>query len=285
LSFNNSNDWIFYLDFFEAKREDGFDMKSAHAAWGFRGVTWHVIANALDILAHHGSFFDTALHCYISNFHIGDPASEFVHARPLHCNLGSNEAFAWTNSRLLECTSSHPECRRPEGSLLPLRVINIKDRGAHESFKLRLTRCQIPDSYAALSYCWGGDQPIKTTNATLEAYTNDIPAYNLPQTLLDAVIATRKLGLSYLWIDCLCINQDDDLEKSVEIAKMPYIFEGAYVTLSAARSASAKEGFLHDLHRPDLGAECFRLPYACPNGVLGSIILSIQHKLFQSAPN
>ncbi len=45
------------------------------------------------------------------------------------------------------------------------------------------------------------------------------------------------------------------------------------MTLSATRSASANEGFLHELHRPELRQECFRLPYACHNGFLGSIIL------------
>jgi hypothetical protein len=171
----------------------------------------------------------------------------------------------------LKCSNSHPECRRSEGSLLPLRVISIKDHG--ESFQLRLTRCHIPESYAALSYCWGGYQPVKSTSDTIEAYSNDIPVHDLPRTLLDAVIATRKLGLSYLWIDCICINQDDGLEKSIEISKMPDIYAGAYVTLSATRSATANEGFLHDLHRPEPGQVCFRLPYACPNGLLGSIIL------------
>jgi hypothetical protein len=194
-----------------------------------------------------------------------------VLGRPLHCNLGSSEAFAWANARLLECSNSHPECRRSEGSLLPLRVISIKDHG--ESFQLRLTRCQIPESYAALSYCWGGDQPVKTTSDTIEPYSYDIPVHDLPRTLLDAVIATRRLGLSYLWIDCICINQDDASEKSIEISKMPDIYAGAYVTLSATRSATASEGFLHDLHRPEPGWECFRLPYACPNESLGSIIL------------
>lgn len=253
LSLNNSDGWMLYLVFDGAEWEGRFVMMSITVYWRFLGGTWHVLQR-LDFLAQPG-----------------DPASEFVLGRPLHYNLGSSEAFAWANARLLECSNSHSECRRPEGSLLPLRIISIKDHG--ESFQLRLTRCHIPESYAALSYCWGGDQPVKTTSDTIEAYSNDIPVHDLPRTLLDAVIATRKLGLSYLWIDCICINQDDALEKSIEISKMPDIYAGAYVTLSATRSATANEGFLHDLRRPELGQECFRLPYACPNGLLGSIIL------------
>lgn len=33
--------------------------------------------------------------------------------------------------------------------------------------------------------------------------------HKLPKTLQDAVIITCKLGFRYIWIDCLCIDQDD----------------------------------------------------------------------------
>lgn len=45
----------------------------------------------------------------------------------------------------------------------------------------------------------------------------------------------------------------------------------AYVTISAACAGSCYEGFLHK--RPQKSNKLFRLPYRCPNGTLGSILL------------
>lgn len=43
---------------------------------------------------------------------------------------------------------------------------------------------------------------------TLEAATNGIEINTLPKTFQDAVEATRRLGVRYLWIDSLCIIQN-----------------------------------------------------------------------------
>jgi hypothetical protein len=39
---------------------------------------------------------------------------------------------------------------------------------------------------------------------------NGIPLSSLPKTFLDAIVVTKALGLRYLWIDSLCIIQDDE---------------------------------------------------------------------------
>ena len=54
----------------------------------------------------------------------------------------------------------------------------------------------------------------------------------------------RGMGLQYLWIDALCITQDDPNDKSVETAKMISIYGSATVTIMAARSSLATERIL-----------------------------------------
>ncbi len=76
-------------------------------------------------------------------------------------------------------------------------------------------------TYAALSYVWGGDQPGKTTTLNIKAHFEGIALRDLPTTLRDAVQVTREIGLRYIWIDSLCIVQDDKQDQGVEIAKMP----------------------------------------------------------------
>ncbi|ETI22815.1 hypothetical protein G647_06891 [Cladophialophora carrionii CBS 160.54] len=75
--------------------------------------------------------------------------------------------------------------------------------------------------YVALSYCWGKQrQSYETTKATL---TSDIDTTRLEKTIQDAIRYTRELGIKYLWVDCLCIVQDDEVDKKEVIGNMRQI--------------------------------------------------------------
>jgi hypothetical protein len=68
-------------------------------------------------------------------------------------------------------------------------------------------------TYLALSHCWGKDGvPLKTTKETVGKFEQSIPFEDLPRTFREAVIITRKLNVRYLWIDSLCIIQDDSAD-------------------------------------------------------------------------
>ncbi|KAK5451877.1 hypothetical protein LTS15_007600 [Exophiala xenobiotica] len=56
---------------------------------------------------------------------------------------------------------------------------------------------------------------------------------NAPQTVKDAMYATKRLGQRYLWVDRYCIPEEGN-EKHVHIANMHLIYEAAYVTIVAA---------------------------------------------------
>lgn len=190
--------------------------------------------------------------------------------------MGSAASFELARTWLDECDKNHHLCKVPSQDALPLRVVEIQWGEAKHEPTVRLTNTTGKLPYAALSYCWGDSSCIeeaKLNNQTRRDWLEDIPFSRLPKTLQDGIITTWKLGLHFLWIDCLCIAQDDDMEKATEIAKMPQIYRGAYVTISAARSKSSDEGFLHDIQVPSISASIFKMAYACPNGRLGSILL------------
>jgi len=126
-------------------------------------------------------------------------------------------------------------------------------------------------SYVALSYCWGADQKHKLTRAGLRSWYREIPYEELLQTIKDAVKVTMDLDQQYLWIDDLCIIQDDNDDKAREIVRMGDIYEQAYVTIIAARSSNAQHGFLHSRFIP--GERGYQIPYMCKDGRLGSVIL------------
>lgn len=66
----------------------------------------------------------------------------------------------------------------------------------------------------------------------------------MPATYQDAVTLARELGIRYLWIDGLCICQDDHHNWERESAKMLSIYSNAYLTISAASAKESAEGFL-----------------------------------------
>lgn len=147
------------------------------------------------------------------------------------------------------CTQNHAMCRL-ENTLLPTRVIDV---GALGDSPLRLleTHGSRLGQYTALSYCWGGDQPLKTTSRNISHMTSGLLLLSdLPQTLADAVHVTRSLGLQYLWVDALCIIQDSVEDWERESEQMSTIYENASLVISASLSSGATQGFLSHQREP-----------------------------------
>ena len=69
--------------------------------------------------------------------------------------------------------------------------------------------------YTTLSYRWGPpEHAFRLTTANLDELTKKVEWSRLPRLLQDAITVTRWLGISYFWIDALCILQDDIQGKS-----------------------------------------------------------------------
>ncbi|KAI9150807.1 hypothetical protein HJFPF1_10584 [Paramyrothecium foliicola] len=107
--------------------------------------------------------------------------------------------------------------------------------------------------YAAFSYCWGDHVPLKTEKATLTDRMRGIPMDALPAAFKDVVTIARALGIGYIWIDALCIVQDDAEDWRKEAAKMADVYRKAVFTIVAASSTSASESFLES--RPETVAK------------------------------
>ena len=89
----------------------------------------------------------------------------------------------------------------------------------------------------------------------------------LPETIQDAIISTRKLGLRYIWIDALCIIQALASDKELEISKMDRVYQNAYVTICAASAVQCSEGFLRERSLPHKSS---KLSFPCPDGLTGN---------------
>ena len=146
----------------------------------------------------------------------------------------------------------HEGCPRISMNILPSRVIDVEKICLHE------TEGRETGNYVALSYCWGGDQKMKTTKENIASKKISIKLEHLPRTLQDAIQVCRQLAIRYLWIDALCIIQDNDDDKTRELSQMALIYNRATLVVSASRAQSVYDGFLVDIK--GYPAEAIMLP-------------------------
>ncbi|KAH8163482.1 hypothetical protein CIB48_g4761 [Xylaria polymorpha] len=82
--------------------------------------------------------------------------------------------------------------------------------------------------YAALSYCWGAPADaatqFKTEQSTLNNHLAGFSLDELTSAVHDAVEVTRALSISYLWVDALCIIQDDVSDWEKESSAMADVY-------------------------------------------------------------
>ncbi|EUC30700.1 hypothetical protein COCCADRAFT_103186 [Bipolaris zeicola 26-R-13] len=170
---------------------------------------------------------------------------------------GSSHAIRRTLSWLRACDETHQSCKRTNLPL-PSRVVLIQ---GPQDIRLHESNGET-EPYTCLSHCWGKRHIIRTTTSNLSLHKQQIRWAQLPLTFRHAVSFAYRLGLKYLWIDSLCIIQDDIDDWRREGSKMAQIYSGAYITLAAAASRDSSGGcFRHSAERP-----LFRLPYPDENG-------------------
>ncbi|KAI0548529.1 heterokaryon incompatibility protein-domain-containing protein, partial [Xylaria curta] len=199
----------------------------------------------------------------------GDPASKFIPRLMPNLEPASMASFKTARGWLLECQEKHPGCREQVGQMRPTRLLKIPE---NEAEILHLVNATNEHSYVALSYCWGCDQPCKLTKERLREGVFNIR--DLPQTIQDAIKVARNLDIMFIWIDVLCIVQDDADSMEMELEKMPAIYSNAIVTISAASAATCHDGFLKPRDPVDYHRIAFKLRFRTPDREEGFIFLA-----------
>lgn len=144
-------------------------------------------------------------------------------------------------SWLTACRDNHSDCNSySEGvdedtTKLPKRVLDVSPPDGHGQLRLYETPEGAKGRYIALSHRWGQTQPLTTTKGTIGNWKQTIPWKHVPQAFRDAITVTRELGTRYLWIDSLCIIQDDHDDWSEQAPEMCSIYSNALLTISATR--------------------------------------------------
>jgi hypothetical protein len=125
---------------------------------------------------------------------------------------------------------NHAKCRnwRKESRVLPTRLIHIR-RPDNQSPNLSARICEtktLPAStpYATLSHCWGKCVIFKLVQSNFEYLSQEIPIEQLPKVFQDAIYVSFEVGISYLWIDSLCIIQDSKEDWTCESKRMGDVY-------------------------------------------------------------
>ena len=155
-----------------------------------------------------------------------------------HVDYDMLRHWLWT------CSVYHdPECTPPKSidsgpTTYPSRVIDVR-RG-----------CVVlapPDTpYVCLSYVWGPHPQLQLIEKTLGTLTTKGVLFDettrIGQTIKDAIFVCGMLSQDYLWVDSICIKQDDPSIRQAEIKNMDNIYAGAALTIVAASGSHADAG-------------------------------------------
>ncbi|ETN39905.1 uncharacterized protein HMPREF1541_06131 [Cyphellophora europaea CBS 101466] len=132
--------------------------------------------------------------------------------------------------------------------------------GLHQQLSLRLVEVDVDmlDSpYITLSHCWGSSEPgrhpsgLTLRTETLDEFSHrgiSNAALDHPhaRTFKDAARVVLDLGFTYLWIDALCIIQNDPLDRKREVAKMDTIYRRGLFNIAATGGFDGRDGLFLD---------------------------------------
>lgn len=141
---------------------------------------------------------------------------------------------------------------------MPTRLLDLGTRDEHLQKDLKLVdsntitgASQTLLSYATLSHCWGPPElsvrPLRTTQNTLKKHQEGFAFRDLPKTFQDAVQLARALSIRFLWIDSLCIIQDNEEDWANESSQMAAYYENSLLTISAMSARDSSQGFNLDI--------------------------------------
>ncbi|KAK8066794.1 HET domain-containing protein [Apiospora hydei] len=177
--------------------------------------------------------------------------------KPVYFEDRAHTIVSWLRTCSTDKSDKHAECAAPAPPY-PARFLDVNTSLDDRFIKLVRSGDVAPDPstsrirYLALSHCWGSTttKPFTTAKATLRDRMSGIWISVLPKTFRDAIRVARVLEVQYLWIDSLCIVQDDLQDWTVEAAKMADVYQGSYFTIAATSSPDGDGGLYLDSVTP-----------------------------------
>lgn len=149
------------------------------------------------------------------------------------------------------CQERHVSCQRTASDasktrVQPTRLIDVSLQG-----KPRLITFDKCDGrnvrYATISHRWRAEGMPKLVQENIEEFKKHIDMAKLPRVFQDAITMCQKIDVRYLWIDALCLLQDDPVDCKREIAMMGDIYLSAFCNFSALAASDCEVGLFVNL--------------------------------------
>lgn len=161
---------------------------------------------------------------------------------------------------LRTCSTDHRACNQPVGTQWhPTRLVDVGSYGNTPDVVRLVTKDtgSLSGSYVTLSHCWGEAEFLKLQKANVEILRSGFGLELLPKTFQDAIVVARRLKVPYVWIDSLCIMQDDENDWQAESLLMEKVYSSAYCNIAATASSDSSQGLFRRrdpalLHRIEL---------------------------------
>jgi hypothetical protein len=159
------------------------------------------------------------------------------------------ESFDTVSNWIHDCENNHICSKRlllkereHDLQLHPARLVDVRAYDESDPDVRLVDNDGSTRKYITLSYCWGKSKTFTTTSRSLRLRKARIKFSTLPKTFQDSVAIARRLKVRWLWIDALCIVQDDRRDWERESAKMGAIYSRAYVTIAADSGVDCNSG-------------------------------------------
>ena len=142
-----------------------------------------------------------------------------------------------TLSWIEECQASHENChliQPPSTTWKPTRLIYAGQPDVGLRPRLCLSSDLPADTrYVTLSHCWGSINIFRLLSTNIESLLKELPLSELTQVFCDAIDLACRLGVSYIWIDSLCIVQDSVQDWQRESALMGNVYRCSWCNIAA----------------------------------------------------
>ena len=143
------------------------------------------------------------------------------------------------------CQMLHEGCVSSQSHRTPTRLLFLGDGKTRLCLSKGLDICP---EYATLSHCWGSLSFLTLNKNNINEFQKEVPVQALTKTFQDAIRITSYIGLQYLWIDSLCIIQDDVDDWNRESPLMSDVYGGSTINIAASSAPDGSYGCFFDRH-------------------------------------
>lgn len=161
--------------------------------------------------------------------------------KPISQDSSSQACMDLARGWLAKC-AAREDCPPQAAVPLPTRLIEVLQEG--QECRLHISAPGEKGHYVTLSHCWGSTVTSSLQKANVVEFQSAIHIKNLSRSFQDAISITRRLGFRFLWIDAVCIIQDNVEDWAQESSLMASIYRNGSLMISALAAPDGQHGIL-----------------------------------------